>query len=198
MSTTIQEKQFNRAAKNWLKAGRRTSYILNYQSGFNDVMGGKQFDAGTYNSDTQSEANADSVGAPNTTRQVDPAEQGFGGDVPREGNVDPAWKAGLDDAITHIGRAIDNIGDDRSPGLEDGLNVILSTMQALRQLPDGVDIRKAVANKDGVTRPPLLVNSNSEESVPGIRSPYVSVADLENAARKQTQLTSRIVNVERL
>src|ERR1700733_890810 len=82
---------------------RRTSRIVAVQSGFTE-----QFGQDAYVHDTQ----ADTVnsGAPTDTTKVNPADQGVDGTVSREGGVDEAWQGNLKDAITHIQRAIENVG----------------------------------------------------------------------------------------
>lgn len=187
-----------RYAANFLK--RRTSRIVSAQNGYAKFV--EEFPADPYEHDTLADVNTDN-GAPNTTTQVDPVDQGIDGTVNREGGVDEAWQGNLQDAITHIQRAIENVGVNRSveDGTLAGLNLLASTAQALRQLPSGVSIAKAVANADGVTREPLVVNDNAVNSHAGSRNAFVPTSELsrmQSEAGKLTTMTSRIVGVTAL
>ena len=83
-----------------------------------------------------------------------------------------------------------------SLGNADLLNIWASTSDALKKTVTS-GMQKGVPNPDGNTRPPLHVGDNTAASNAGPQK-YISVADLENAARKQTQLTSRIVHAAKL
>jgi hypothetical protein len=103
-----------------------------------------------------------------TIRRKDVVPEGH---VARQG-VDQAWQSNVDDAITAIKRAIDNLGEDRSVGdVGAGLNTLLATCQALRKLPGNAVIEKAKVNRsdDGTTRPAMVYPANAESSKAGPR-----------------------------
>jgi hypothetical protein len=191
---TLSERQI--FAKHFL--ARRTSRIVSAQNGFEDVMSTMQFDAGAYNGDTQEEANSNPTAATTDTTKVDVVSQG---EVPREGS-DEAWQTDVANALEHINRAIENVGVNRSvdDGTLAGLNILASTMQALRELPSGVSIAKAVANADGQTREPLFVNDNVASSHAGPQG-YIPTSELQKMqgeAAQLTKITSRVVAVTAL
>jgi hypothetical protein len=190
---TLSERQI--FAKNFL--ARRTSRIVSAQNGFSDVM--TQFAVGAYNGDTQAEANSD-TGCPTDAQKVDNIS-GRDGDVAREG-ADEAWQTDVANALEHINRAIENVGVNRSvdDGTLAGLNILASTMQALRELPSGVSIAKAVANPEGTTRSPLVVNDNDSSSHAGPQG-YIQTSELQkmqSEAAQLTKMTSRVVTVTAL
>jgi hypothetical protein len=179
---------------------RRTSRIVELQSGFNEQFGRTQFAAGTYNGDTQEQANADTDGAPTDTQKVDTIP-GLDGTVPREGgDSDPAWKGDLATAITHIQRAIENGGRGLDVNTVAGLNLLASTAQKLVEPPEGVAVPKAVVNPEGSTRDPLHVADNDSASHAGSQG-YIQTSELQkmqSEAAQLTQMTSRVVSVTAL
>jgi hypothetical protein len=184
--------------KNWMK--RRTSRVVNVQNGYAEFV--ENFSADPYNSGTLEETVDSGNGAPTDTTKVNPAD-GIDGTVSREGGVDEAWQGNLKDAITHIQRAIENVGVNRSvdDGTLAGLNLLASTAQKLTELPSGVSIAQAVANADGVTREPLVVNDNDSSSHSGSRNGFIPTSELsrmESEAGKLTTMTFRIVGITAL
>jgi hypothetical protein len=168
---------------------RRTSRVVNAQSGYAEVFQAAN-PSTQFDSDPPSgTARTDSVGDPQ-----------WDGSVARE-VPDEAWQTDVANALEHVNRAISSIGaTNRSvdDGTLAGLNLLASTMQKLTELPSGVAIRKAVPNPDGPTEDVRHVPDNANSSLPGPRPAYVSVSELEAAASKQTTLSARIVQVERL
>lgn len=186
-----------RYVANFMK--RRTSYVVSAQNGLADTMA--QFADG-YTHDTLEDVNSDS-GAPDTTTRIDPVDQGIDGTFNRQGS-DEAWQTDVANALEHVNRAIQNVGANRSveDGTLAGLNLLASTMQALRELPSGVSIAKAVANPDGSTRDPL----QATERTSGPQPAYVPTSELmkkeearmQSDAKQLTKITSRVVGMTAL
>jgi hypothetical protein len=172
-------------AKNFL--ARRTSRIVSAQNGFNDVM--TQFAAGTYNGDTQEEANADTNGAPTDTQRVDDIS-GTDGTVPGGSNDDTDITGALDILQKHI----ESLGD------KSLLDLWASTSDALKKTASGDFVQKAVANKDGSTESVRHVSDNTAGQNAGSHG-YISTSELsrmESEAAQLTKMTSKIVGVTAL
>jgi hypothetical protein len=170
-----------RYAANFLK--RRTSRIVELQSGYNDQL--SQFAAGTYNGDTQEQANAGSDGAPSDTTRVDTvADNNWNGTVPG-GSKDDSPICG---AISIIQQHIASLGND------DLLNKWASTADALKKTVTS-GVAQASPNADGQTREPLRVADNTASQNAGSHG-YIQTSELqkmETEAAKLTTLNARIV-----
>lgn len=189
------QQEFDRQVKNWVKRGGRTSYIMNHQSGFSDVMDNTQFDAGFYNSGTQEDTNDSSTGAPtDTIRTDDIGDSDWQGEVPGASDVgDGDITGALDVLQKHI----------ESLGSSDLLNIWASTSDALKRTVSADMIKKAVPNVNGSTREPLHVGDNTAASNAGPQG-YIDASQLAKKAEEILKLSglsglsSKVCNVARL
>jgi hypothetical protein len=177
---------------------RRTSRIVSHQNGLSDVMATARFDvnSGFYNGDSQEDTVDSSSGAPTDTQRVavvgDPEWQGEVAGT----NEDTEITA----ALAVIQKRIDALGS------QDLLDTWASASDMLKKVATGDNVRKAVPNADGVTRPPLHVADNTAASWPGSQG-YIPASELANAkavaqfeaeAKQLTKITARICEVTAL